>query len=115
MALRQHDERRVREPEVEIGVLLEHGDRRAHILVRHRLELVGPTPDFAEHIQGGCWRDVARDEIVELGEHERRQKSWGRGITKRGGRSDVVRLRCVQGGQEPARVEQDQDSPKPSR
>ena len=71
MALRQHDERRVRESEAEIGILLEDGDRRAHILVRHRLELVGPTPDFPEQIQGGRWRDVPRDEIVELGEHER--------------------------------------------
>ena len=114
MPLGEHDERRIGEADLQLGVPREHILRGRDIARIERLELVSTPGDFIEEGGLGDASYMARYQVVEFGEHERREQQRRRGFGQSRYTLRVVTLAGVDRRKEPARIEQDHNSPKPA-
>jgi hypothetical protein len=71
---RQHDERRVGKTDVEIGVGLDDLVRDGEVACVERFEPVGAARDLGQQRARRVPADAGREQVVELGEDERRQQ-----------------------------------------
>jgi hypothetical protein len=69
---RQHDERRVGKTDVEIGVGLDDLVRDGEVACVERFEPVGAARDLGQQRARRVPADAGREQVVELGEDERR-------------------------------------------
>ncbi len=112
VAIRQDDDRRVREADGEIGVALDDGDGVADVRRRERLERYAAAPRPAGspgQSRRRAWRGGSRVRPVRTARKQRR-----RGGRKARGRLGVPSLRGVERRKQPAGVDQDH-SPKRRR
>jgi hypothetical protein len=112
---RQHYQRRICKPDVQIAVLVDHAPRLAHVVVRERGDLVGAGLDFLEQSELRVDALALGDQIVDLGEHKRRQHERASFRLYHAANDLVAALISDDRGEEPARVDEDQSSPKPLR
>lgn len=115
VALGEDDVGGVGKPEVEVGVAIEDTAGDGDVSVRERRETVRGSLDLFKKRGLGAAADPGGEQVIELGEDERREHERWLGVFERPARRDVVALGGVDGGQEAARVEQYHRSPKPAR
>jgi len=97
----------VGEPEVEVGVALQHGAGRADVGGREWFEAVRAEFDLGEQreLLGASY--PGGEQVVELGEHKRRDEEWRVGALQGLAGWTVMALGGVDGGEQAACVEND--------
>src|SRR5438128_9453864 len=75
VAIGQHDDRRVRKSEAEIGVAIDDGESCGHVGVGESFELICPIRYVDDDIPGDLDADTTSQQIVELGEDEGRENT----------------------------------------
>jgi hypothetical protein len=74
VAISEYHDRGVGHAERKIRVLVHNGKGRGHVIAIEWLELVGTSGYLLEQGYLGFWPNSGGQEIVELGQHERRQQ-----------------------------------------
>lgn len=67
----QHNDRRISQTDLQVGILLDDLFRLRNVVRTERLQLVGAAHDLIQQSQLRAVTDVAHEQIVELGEYER--------------------------------------------
>lgn len=114
MALSQNDQRGVRQANLQVGVPLDDPGGSRHVDGIKWFELISASLDVVEELEGLASASVRRDEVVQLGENKRREESR-LGLAEDFSSSSVLGLPRVNGGQDAARVQDDQAVPNPLR
>src|SRR5690242_6805346 len=111
---REHDDRGLRQAGAETGVPQQDVPGLCDVCAREVLEAIDAAPDLVEKIELGAPTGALFDQLVKLCEHERREHERRSSCSQGVRRCEVTGLAWIDGGEEAARVEQDQSSPKPS-
>jgi hypothetical protein len=92
VAAGEHDDRRVRETDVEIAVGLDDLVRDGDVGGVERFETVGAARHFGQQRERCVRADARREEVVELGEDEGREQERSAGVAERCCRLSVLAL-----------------------
>ena len=115
VALGENDDRSISEPNLEAGITSQDHESRSHVLGAEGFKPIGASGDLVEQrtLRSGAYPDG--EQVIQLGQDERREQQGWAGIAKSCHGLGMVVLAAVEGSQQPASVEENHLSPKPSR
>lgn len=114
VAVGENDDRCVGEADAEIAVVVDHPHCGRYVISSERDEIVGATRHLSQKRELRIDSGLAPEQVIELGEHERREEQRRHGAFESASRGFVGALVAHERGEQAARVEQDQRVPKPS-
>ena len=111
----ENDDRSVCESNLETGITSQDHESRGHILSAEGFKPIGPSGDFVKQrtLCPSAYPDG--EQVIQLGQNERREQQRWAGLAKRCHGPGMLVLAAVEGSQQPASVEENHLSPKPSR
>ena len=74
VALGQYHDRRIRQPDLQVGVLLHDLTGARDVACAKGFELIGAAGDLVQQRNLRVLPNVTHQQVVELGEHERRKQ-----------------------------------------
>lgn len=110
----QHDDRRIGQADVEVGVAVHDPRRSPDITWTHDFQPECACADLSQQGVGSRYRSAAPNQVVELGQDEWREQQRAWGIAQRRCRGGMVPFPGIERGQQTARIDEDHGSPNPS-
>lgn len=101
IAPRKRLRRTLCQPDAEVGIALHDSSGKGHVIGREWFELICTAGDFADERHLRLVADPAANQIVQLGQHERREETGRTGRHERRDGTAVQRLVRIERGVEP--------------